>query len=172
MRKSIAVIAVIAVSALGGCAIRRGVVTASESGMSCAEASRVGRGALLKMGYAIASSETAAAANSAKITATKSSGWSSGTPEPGSEYTAVVRIQCSDAGASFAASTDEPFPASLTFRRDFPKLIATVAEQPVQRSTNGDPKRAGLLINVEPQTARQARAALGADLTLSDVTPV
>ena len=140
--------------------------------MPCTEADRVAKGALLRLGY---SPETTAAPKPGApgtVIGRKNSGWSSGTPEPGSESTATVTITCSNRGAEFDAQTDEPLPGSLTFKTDFASALQTVAARRVSRPQLTNRPETGLLISVEPLRGADAAAEFGADLTSAGITPV
>lgn len=166
-----------ALAALSACtttAIGRSFTTshASESGMPCSEADRVAKGALLRLGY---SPETVAAPKPGApgtVTGHKNSGWSSGTPEPGSESTATVTVTCSNRGAEFEAHTDEPLPGSLSFKTDFAAAVQKVAARRITRPQFKERPETGLVISVEPLRGGDASAEFGADLTAAGITPV
>ena len=96
----------------------------------------------------------------------------SATPEAGNEYTVMVRITCSNQGVAFEAITDESFGVRLGFRDSFATQIAAMAQRRVQRPRIDDTPRPGLLIAVEPQRNREAKAEFGADLPALGITPV
>jgi len=140
--------------------------------MPCSEAARVGRGALVRLGYSADVIDPPAPGVKGKVIGHRNSGWSTARPEPGTEYTATVTITCSNQGAEFDAVTDEPVPAALTFKSDFASAIQKVASRRVTRPQLAERPEAGLVISVEPLRGGDASAEFGADLTASGITPV
>ncbi len=150
----------------------RAAARAEERGMACTEATRVARGALVRMGYTIASVQAAKAGAVGKIVGHKNSGWSAATPEAGEQHTATVEITCSNWGAEFEASTEGSFMSRLSFRREFPEAIAKVASRRLVRPRIQKAPERGLSIRVEPLRGRDAAAEFGTDLTALGLTPV
>ncbi len=123
----------------------------SEPTLSCAEATRVAREALMRMGYSLASVEAPKPDAPGRVVGTRDTGWSSGSPEAGTLRTATVTISCSDAGADFAAVTDEGFGTQATFPQTFAQAVkAAVSHQKVRPKPQEEPQ-AGLVLRVEPQ---------------------
>jgi hypothetical protein len=164
----------LALIALYACGARRGFTTSSatEAGMACTQAERVAKGALLRLSYHPETVTAPKAGVPGTVLGHKNSGWATASPEPGTEYTATVTITCSNQGARFDAETDEPLPASLTFKADFAKAIRTVAERRITRPRLKERPQTGLLISVEPLRSGDASKEFGADLTASGITPV
>ena len=144
----------------------------TQRGMPCAQAARVARAALLRLGYTIAQTVRPKPGNPGSVVGHKNSGWSARSPEPGDQYTARVSITCSNQGAEFEGVTDEPWTARLFFRRDFSRAISTVAAQRVSPPRIKHTPERGLLISVEPLRSGDATSEFGADLTASGITPV
>jgi hypothetical protein len=140
--------------------------------MPCSEAARVGRGALVRLGYSAEVTAPPAAGVPGTVVGHMNSGWTTAWPEPGTEYTATVTIICSNHGAEFDAVTDQPIPASLTFKSDFAAAVNTVATRHVNRPQIAERPETGLVISVEPLRGGDASAEFGADLTASGITPV
>ena len=141
--------------------------------MACSQATRVARGALLKMGYTVAAVEAPAAERPGRVVGNKTTGWSPVDPQAGSVHTATVAITCSDRGAEFEAVTDEPWLAKVAFRRDFPAIIAEMAERKkTYRPGIDDVPHSGLNVTVEPIGGRDSVGEFGVDLTGAGITPV
>lgn len=141
--------------------------------MPCSEAARVAKGALFRLGFEPQLVTAPQPGIPGRIVGRRNTGWSMANPEPGTEYTATVTITCSNQGADFEAQTDEPIPASLTFKRDFVAAIEQVAARgKTIRPRLAEQPEAGLVISVEPLRGAEASAEFGADLSASGITPV
>ncbi len=145
---------------------------AEEPGMPCSQATRVARQTLVKMGYTIATVETAKPDTPGKVVGHKTSGWSAGTPEPGKDATVFIRIKCSDKGADFDAVTNEGFFARIGFRQDFATAITAAAREKTRSPSTDQRAQQGLIIEVEPQRSHEAVAQFGVDLPRAGITPV
>jgi hypothetical protein len=147
--------------------------SATQTGMPCSEAARVAKGALLRLGYHPEVTTAPQAGVPGQVIGRKNSGWSMANPEPGDDYTATVTITCSNQGAHFEAETDEPIPASLTFKSDFASAVDRMANR--RRETRprvAERPEAGLVISIEPLRGSEAAAEFGYDLSASGITPV
>jgi hypothetical protein len=144
----------------------------AQPGMSCSEAARVASATLLRLGFSPELVDAPQPGAPGKVVGHKNSGWSAGTPEPGTEYTATVTVKCSNQGAEFEAETDEPIPASLTFKTDFRSTIEKVASRRVTRPRLNDEPEAGLLIAVEPLRGGDVSGEFGSALNAAGITPV
>jgi len=164
--------ALLAVAPLAACAASQSHGHATAAGMPCSEAARVAQGALLRLGYQTDTVDAPKPGAPGRAVGVKNTGWSMATPEPGSQYTATVTMTCSNQGAEFDAVTDEPLPASLTFKSDFATVIAQVASRRVTRPHLAERPETGLVIDVEPLRGSAAAAEFGADLSAAGVTPV
>lgn len=145
----------------------------SQPGLSCRQATRVARGALVRLGYTIDSVEPAQPSVPGKVVGRRQTGWSGPTPEAGEVYTATVTVTCSESGAELAATADEPFMRRVAFGQQFDGAVKTVVENETQRS--GPPKSApaaGLVITVRPLLGSEAAREFGADLSASGITAV
>lgn len=169
-------ILLVSAAVVGGCAVRQGGVLttahASQPGMPCREATRVARGALLRLGYLVEKVELAQPGAPGLVSGRKEAGWASSMPEAGDVYSAEIRITCSDQGSEFEAVTDAPFGSRLEFRREFPATIAKVAERRTVRPRLEENREAGVVVEIEPLRSLQATSELGLDPTASGVTPV
>lgn len=169
-------VACVALVGLPACAIgSRSLTTshASQAGMPCSEADRVAKGALFRLGYEPQVVTAARPGAPGSIVGKKNTGWSTASPEPGTEYTATVTVTCSNQGAEFAAQTDEPIPASLTFKGDFAAAIGKVATRGrTTRPRIAERPEVGLVISVEPLRGGESSSEFGADLNASGITPV
>ena len=146
---------------------------ANQARMPCSEAARVAKGALFRLGFEPQLVSAPQPGIPGKMLGHKNTGWGLANPEPGTEYTATVTITCSNQGAEFEAQTDEPIPASLTFKGDFVAAIETVAGRTrTIRPRLAEQPEAGLVISVEPLRGGEATAEFGADLNTSGITPV
>lgn len=166
----------LALAALAGCTTAKGksltLTSASQPGMACSEAERVAKGALLRLNYSTDSVVSAEPGMPGTVVGHKNSGWATARPEAGDEYTATVTISCSNSGARFEAQTDEPFPGSLSFQRDFERMITAVAARRINRPRIAERPATGLVISVEPLRSSDASAEFGSDLPAQGITPV
>jgi hypothetical protein len=158
--------------AVAGCGLRRSTAHTSQPGMSCREATRVARGALLRLGYMIDRVEPAKPGAPGLVTGRKEMGWAPSSPEAGDVHTAEIRITCSDRGAEFEGVADVPFGSPLEFGSELPQTIAKLAEQRTERPRLEGHPEGGMVIEVVPLRGVQARSELGIDPTPSGVTPV
>jgi hypothetical protein len=144
----------------------------SESMLTCSEATRAARQALMRLGYSITRVTPAKAGAPGTVVATRDTGWSPASPEPGTVHTATVTITCSDSGAEFIAGTDEGFIERMSFPQRFTAAVqAAVGRKTAQpKATNEEPR--GLLVSVEPQRGTAAQHEFGADLPAAGITPV
>ncbi|HMA45845.1 MAG TPA: hypothetical protein VKP11_01325 [Frankiaceae bacterium] len=145
---------------------------ATLTGMPCAEADRVARAALLRLGYDGDVVTPAQPGTPGQVVGHKAGGYDYVTNAATRQYTATVAITCSNAGATLDATTDEPLPGSLTFKSDFARNVDLVAARRVQRPQLASRPETGVVIAVEPLRGGDARDALGVDLPASGVTPV
>lgn len=158
-----------------GCGARQGTlstVNASQPGMPCREATRVARGALLRLGYMIEKVELAQPGVTGLVTGRKQAGWMPSSPEAGDSYAAEIRITCSDQGSEFEAVSEAPFGERLEFRKKLPEAIAKIAERRTARPRLKEKAEVGMVIEVEPLRRLRATDELGIDPTVSGVTPV
>jgi hypothetical protein len=144
----------------------------SESMLTCAQATRAAREALLRMGYSISTVEAAKPESPGKVVGTVNTGWSPADPESGTLYTVTVSIKCSDAGSDLDAVTDEGTGTQLTFPQRFAKAVNQVMQRKQVAPHFGSELQQGLVIHVEPQRSGAALAAFGLDLPAAGVTPV
>jgi len=107
-----------------------------------------------------------------KVVATRIPGASTAKPEPGTEYTASVVLTCSNPGGAVDAVTDEPIPASLTFRAISPRRSRRSAARRVTRPRLAEHPESGLVDRRRALRGSAASAEFGADLTSSGITPV
>jgi hypothetical protein len=162
----------LALPVLATCAAQRGIARVAQPGITCTEATRVGRGALVRLGYTIDTVAEPSAAAPGKVIGRKTTGWSGHAPEAGTTYTAMVRIACSERGARFEAVTDESLIGRLDFPLSFAKAVEAVAATRVARPRIDDRPQHGVIIAVEPQRSPEALDAFGADLPAAGITPV
>jgi hypothetical protein len=157
-----------------GCSVGAGLSDsrATLPGMPCTEAVRVARGALLRLGYDGDVVIPARPGAPGRVVGRKAGGYDYATNAATRQYTATVEVTCSNAGATLAASTDEPLPGSLTFTGDFARAADAVAARRLQRPHVASRPEAGVVIGVEPLRGSAARNALGSDLPAAGVTPV
>lgn len=147
-------------------------VHASQPGMPCREATRVARGALLRLGYLIEKVERAQPGVPGLVSGRKETGWAPSSPEADAAYTAEIRITCSDQGSEFEALSDAPFGTRLEFRKELPEAIEKLAERRTVRPRLKEDEEVGMIIEVEPLRRLRATSELGIDPTASGVTPV
>jgi hypothetical protein len=140
--------------------------------MPCREATRVARGALLRLGYLIEKVELAQPGVPGVVGGRKETAWSPSSPEAGDAYTAEIRVTCSDQGSDFEGISNAPFGASRAFRKELPATIAELAERQTVRPRLKENQEAGMVIEVEPLRRLRATSELGVDPTASGVTPV
>lgn len=159
---------------LAGCAAGAGLThsRATVPGMPCAEADRVARAALLRLGYESEVVAPAQPGTPGRVVGHKAGGYDYVTNAATRQYTATVTVTCSNAGATLAAVTDEPLPGSLTFKGDFASTVDAVAARRIQRPQLASRPPTGVVIAVEPLRGSDARSALGVDLPAAGVTPV
>jgi hypothetical protein len=69
--------------------------------LTCAEATRAASETVMRLGYTIATVETARPGTPGKVVGRRDAGWSSGSPEAGALHTLTITITCSDAGSAF-----------------------------------------------------------------------
>ncbi|MFN8641765.1 MAG: hypothetical protein U0802_08960 [Candidatus Binatia bacterium] len=157
-----------------GCSVGTGLThgRATMPGAPCTEATRVARAALLRLGYDGDVVTPAQPGTPGRVVAHKAGGYDSVTNQAARQYTATVEVTCSNAGATLAATTDEPIPGSLTFSSDFTRTVDAVAARRVDRPHVASRPEAGVVIAVEPLRGGDARSALGVDLPAAGVTPV
>lgn len=136
---------------LAGCAAAAATRSnVSQAAMPCTEAARVAQGALLRIGYVPQSTVVPKPGAPGQVIGTKPSGIDYATYQPTGHYTTTVTITCSNAGADFAAVTDEPIPGSLSFKSDFAAAIETVAARRINRPAIKERPATGMVISVEP----------------------
>ncbi|HSP98741.1 MAG TPA: hypothetical protein VL049_16080 [Candidatus Dormibacteraeota bacterium] len=145
---------------------------ATLTGMPCAEADRVARAALLRLGYDGDVVTPAQPGAPGQVAGHKAGGYDYVTNAATRQYTATVAITCSNAGATLDATTDEPLPGSLTFKSDFASAADAVAARRIQRPRLASRPESGVVIAIEPLRGSDARTALGVDLPAAGVTPV
>lgn len=171
-RRTTALAALVGLALLAGCA--SGGLTRSSArqhNMPCSEAARVARGALLRLGYDGRVVTAPQPGTPGTISGTKAGGYSAMRQETTSLYTATVTVTCSNEGAQFDAATDEPFPASLTFRDDFAKAVHEVAARRLQRPPRADGRpETGVIIALEALRGTDVPRVFGA--SLQGITPV
>ncbi len=171
-RRAAAALGIALLCAAAGCS--SGALTRSSArqrDMPCSEAVRVARGALQRLGYDGRLVTPPQPGTPGTVSGTRAAGYSAMRQEVTRRDTATVTITCSNAGAQFDATTDEPFPGSLTFRDDFAKAVAAVAAQRTRRPPRVDGRRdTGVLIAVEPLRGADVPRAFGAGLP--GITPV
>lgn len=159
---------------LAGCSASSGFTRsrATMPGMPCTEASRVARGALLRMGYEGEVVTAAQAGVPGTVVGHKAGGYDYVTHAATTQYTATVTITCSNAGATFDAVTDEPLPGSLTFKSDFARMVEAVAARRIQRPRIASRPETGVVIGIEPLRGSEAGSEFGVNLPADGVTPV
>ena len=156
-----------------GCSVTAGGLASSRAtmkGAPCAEADRVARGALLRLGYdgdVVTASQPGVPG---KVVAHKAGGYDYVTNAATTQYTATVTVTCSNAGATLDAVTDEPLPGSLTFKSDFASMVDAVAARRIQRPQLASRPETGMVITIEPLRGSDASSAIGVDLP--GITPV
>lgn len=157
-----------------GCSATAGLTSsrATVTGMPCAEADRVARATLLRLGYDGDVVTAARPGTPGRVVAYKAGGYDYATNAATTRYTATVTVTCSNAGATLDATTDEPLPGSLTFKSDFASTVGLVAARRIQRPQIASRPETGMVISVEPLRAADARSALGVDLPAAGITPV
>ncbi|MDX2170858.1 MAG: hypothetical protein SF182_27570 [Deltaproteobacteria bacterium] len=144
-------VALLLAALLAGCAAAgRTRSNVSQSAMPCTEAARVAQGALLRIGYVPQSTVVPQPGAPGTVIGTKPSGVDYATYQPTGYYTTTVTITCSNAGADFAAETDEPIPGSLSFKSDFAAAVETVATRRVNRPAIKERPATGMVITIEP----------------------
>jgi hypothetical protein len=144
----------------------------NEPMLTCAQATRAAREALMQMGYTISAVESAKPDAPGKVVAKKETGWAAATPEASSVNTVTVTVRCSDTGSEFDAVTDEGIGTQLTFGQRFAAALKERANRKVIQPRATDEPPRGLILQVEPQRGSAARAAFGLDLPAAGVTPV
>jgi hypothetical protein len=145
---------------------------ATMPGMPCTEAERVARAALLRLGFDGDVVAPAQPGTPGRVVGHKAGGYDYVTNAATRQYTATVEITCSNAGATLAATTDEPLPALLTFKADFANAADAAAARRVQRPRLASRPETGVVIGIEPLRGSAARSEFGVDLAAAGVTPV
>lgn len=148
------------------------VTKVSEPMLTCSEATRAARDAVVYLGYTISSVEAAKPDKPGIVLGQRDSGWAAAAPEAGTLYTLKVTIRCSDAGSEIEAATDEGLATQLRFPSRFAAAIKQQAETKPRQVAGHDEQPQGLIINVEPLRSAAARRELGEDLPAAGVTPV
>jgi hypothetical protein len=140
---------------VAGCGIMRcrvpSTAHAHQEWMPCSRATGVARDALFAMGYNAEITKPVRAGSPGEVAAQKTGRWTARNPEPGRGDRLLVRIDCSDRGADFEATTDAPFFRRLTFDKQFFAAIDDAAQRALQRPRVHDETARGLLVDVEPQ---------------------
>ncbi len=133
--------------------------------LTCAQATRAAREAVMFMGYSITAVQPAKAGVPGRVIGTRNAGWTLRNPEEGMLYTVTVTVSCSDAGATFDAVTDEGVNTQLTFAQ---KFAAAVKEKTSGRKERRpgipEPPPQGIVITVEPERGGTAQAGFGVNL--------
>lgn len=92
--------------------------------------------------------------------------------DAGTRYTATVTVTCTDAGAEFAAVSDEIGFSQLDFPNRFTAALRYKLDTKAVAPRLHDKEQEGLVVTVEPQRGRDATSAFGIDLPALGVTPV
>lgn len=117
-------------------------------GMTCLQATRAARTALVRLGYLIDEVEKASFGNPGRIHAHKETGWAPASPEPAERHPASVEVSCDDAGATLVLFTDAGLLARPKLGRRFADAVREVR---VRRPRPPRPAAAGgIVIHVTP----------------------
>jgi len=155
---------------LAGCSAI-GPARVSEPMLSCTEAMRIARIAVMRFGYTVRKVVDARPGVPGRVVGAKDTGWQASMGE-GDTVVMLVTVTCTDAGADLEATTNESF----VERRTLPKRFATVVEKelavkPIKPRISNEPEQ-GLVVQVEPLRGRDAQVEFGANLTGAGITPV
>jgi hypothetical protein len=143
---------------------------ADEPGLSCSEATRAARGALVRLGYGIESVQPAQPGRDGVVIGRQNAGYGAASADERPQ--AKVTIHCSDRGAELEAAADIGFLAELSFRHDFPAAVAAAARRRVVRPRATEAPPSGLHLSVEPLLADEAAGELGVPFSSAAVTVV
>jgi len=144
----------------------------SEPMLTCNQATRAAREALVRMGYSVDSVVAAKPGVPGKVIGKVDSAWTYANSESSDIHRVAVTIQCSDRGSDFEAVTDEGFTTQLTFGQRFTKALRENVDRKVIQPRLSDEPAPGLDLRMEPLRSGASQSALGIDLPSSGVTPV
>lgn len=140
--------------------------------MSCSEASRATRAAIMRAGYTLTSAKDAEAGKVGEFVAEQEAGYSTADPTSRGKRTLAVTVECSDSGSDITAVSSEQGLAGLGFGRRFQSAFDQETARRTERPRIESEKPRGLQVKMVPLLANDSRDALGTDLPSAGVTPV
>lgn len=134
--------------------------------------SAVSAGTLLQYGYKAVRGQEPPMGASGGIVVESEPNAGERSAEAEAYYMITVTVTCTDAGADFAAVSDEVGFTQLDFPNRFTAALRYWLDTKPVAPRLHDKEEEGLVVTVEPQRGREATSAFGADLPALGISPV